>query len=115
MKSPFPGMDPYIEDRRLWKDFHNHLIVRIKEAIADVLPKGYVVRTGARSYIALVEEVEEKSERHFEPDVSLTKPRPRKPPRKSAEAATIVVAEPESITLRRLSKRSSRNASLTSM
>ena len=26
MKSPFPGMDPYIEACGLWGDFHSHLI-----------------------------------------------------------------------------------------
>lgn len=25
MKSPFPGMDPFIEDRQIWSDFHNGL------------------------------------------------------------------------------------------
>jgi len=25
MNSPFPGMDPFIEDRLIWSDFHNGL------------------------------------------------------------------------------------------
>lgn len=29
MKSPFPGMDPYIEACNVWRDFHHHLIERI--------------------------------------------------------------------------------------
>ena len=29
MKSPFPGMDPYIEACGLWRDFHGHLIEKI--------------------------------------------------------------------------------------
>lgn len=28
MKSPFPGMDPYIEACSLWGDFHNRLILQ---------------------------------------------------------------------------------------
>ena len=34
MKSPFPGMDPYIEACGLWGDFHHDLISEIKYALA---------------------------------------------------------------------------------
>jgi Protein of unknown function (DUF4058) len=53
MRSPFPGMDPYIEVCHLWDDFHHDLISEIKNALAPVLPKRYVVRAGERSYVAL--------------------------------------------------------------
>ena len=33
MKSPFPGMDPYIEGSGLWEDFHNHLVEGIYRAM----------------------------------------------------------------------------------
>ena len=26
MKSPFPGMDPYLEANGLWEGFHNRLV-----------------------------------------------------------------------------------------
>jgi cob(I)alamin adenosyltransferase len=48
MKSPFPGMDPYIEECGLFEDFHDALISEIKHAVADVLPARYVVRTAER-------------------------------------------------------------------
>jgi hypothetical protein len=51
MKSPFPGMDPYIEACRLWGDFHNRLICKIGECLADTLPERYLVRAGERTYI----------------------------------------------------------------
>ena len=57
MKSPFPGMDPYIEASNLWGDFHSHLIEKIYEEISALLPEGYVARTNERSYIALLESV----------------------------------------------------------
>lgn len=76
MKSPFPGMDPYIEARGLWKDFHDELIGEIKRAVSTALPPSYVARIGNRSYIALVES-EEREDRHFEPDVAVTAPRSR--------------------------------------
>jgi hypothetical protein len=53
MRSPFPGMDPYIEACHLWEDFHHDLISDIKNALAPILPKRYVVRTGERAYVTL--------------------------------------------------------------
>ena len=53
MKSPFPGMDPYIEDRGLWPDFHDDLIAEIKRALAARLPERYFAQMGERSYIVL--------------------------------------------------------------
>jgi len=53
MNSPFPGMDPFIEACHLWDDFHHDLISEIKNAVAPVLPKRYVVRAGERSYVML--------------------------------------------------------------
>jgi hypothetical protein len=92
MKSPFPGMDPYIEACGLWADFHIHLIERIAESLADAAPARYLVRAGERSYLVLVES-EGKETYPFLPDVSVTAPeRPKKPSRKRGSTA---VAEPE--------------------
>jgi hypothetical protein len=33
MKSPFPGMDPYLEACGLWEGFHNRLINKIDETL----------------------------------------------------------------------------------
>ncbi len=56
MKSPFPGMDPYIEACGLWEDFHSHLIEKIGEKLADLALDRYLVRTGERSYVVLAQE-----------------------------------------------------------
>ncbi len=32
MPSPFPGMDPYIEDGEIWGDFYSDLAVEILRA-----------------------------------------------------------------------------------
>jgi hypothetical protein len=77
MKSPFPGMDPYIEACALWEDFHLDLIVQIKRGLARAAPARYLVRTGERSYVVFVE-AEGKKERPFVPDVSVTTPERRK-------------------------------------
>jgi hypothetical protein len=93
-------MDPYIEACGLWGDFHSALIAEIQRALSEVLPRGYVARTGKRSYLVLAE-AEEKVERHFEPDVSVTGPRPQTP--RSAKgkdrgrAAPTAEAEPLSL------------------
>jgi len=69
--SPFPGMDPYIEEAGLWEDFHHDLISEIKSSLANRLPQRYVIRSGERSYVALaLDEAEEQ--RSFLPDVAVT-------------------------------------------
>jgi hypothetical protein len=55
MKSPFPGMDPFIEDRGLWRDFHDDLIAEIKRSLAARLPERYFVQTDNREYSEVVE------------------------------------------------------------
>ena len=41
--SPFPGMDPFLEDPRLWESFHNRYIGALDEALsAQVRPDFYV-------------------------------------------------------------------------
>lgn len=55
MKSPFPGMDPYIESQGLWGDFRNHLLFGIHEAFADILPERYFGRVAERTYLSLAD------------------------------------------------------------
>jgi hypothetical protein len=95
-------MDPYIEACGLWGDFHNALIAEIYRVVSEVLPRGYVARTGKRSYIVLVA-AQEKTEHHFEPDVKVTAPRQRKPTgaeRATAAPAAEASGEAESVALR---------------
>jgi hypothetical protein len=43
MASPFPGMDPFLEDPRLWESFHNRFIGVLDELLsAHVRPHFYV-------------------------------------------------------------------------
>jgi hypothetical protein len=98
MKSPFPGMDPYIEACGLWEGFHNHLIEGVYRAIATVLPRGYIVDTAVRSYVVLME-TEGKTDRLAKADVTITQPAGRKRPRKKKSG--VAVAEPgESVPMR---------------
>jgi Protein of unknown function (DUF4058) len=73
MKSPFLGMDPYVETCGLWEDFHDDLISEMKRALAAATPERYLVRTGERSYIVLAEP-NGKESHFFVPDVGVTAP-----------------------------------------
>ena len=87
MKSPFPGMDPYIEQARLFEDFHQSLIGEIAHALAKVVPARYVVRKGERPYVVLNEKGGPRK-RGFQPDVGIV----ASPG--SATAATSTIAAP---------------------
>jgi hypothetical protein len=91
MQSPFPGMDPYLEKRGLWEGFHDRLIHKIDESLAQVLPRGYTIDTAVRSYVVLME-AEGKKESLAKPDVAVTEPAPEKKPRK--KKGGVAVAEP---------------------
>jgi Protein of unknown function (DUF4058) len=100
MKSPFPGMDPYIEACGLWEDFHSHLIEKIGERLADAAPERYLVRTGERSYVVLVESQAKKSYALL-PDVSISAARGRKKTTKRAGTAVAeAVGETEPVIMR---------------
>lgn len=44
MPSPFPGMDPYIEQPALWGDFHNNLASQIQAQLNQQLRPAYFAR-----------------------------------------------------------------------
>jgi Protein of unknown function (DUF4058) len=88
MKSPFPGMDPYIESCGLWEDFHTKLIVKIFETLAQTVPERYVVRTGERSYMVLAGR-EGKETHSFHPDLGVVTPPPAAQPTASGGAAVV--------------------------
>lgn len=53
MRSPFPGMDPYLEDPDIWMDFHERFITYCSDALNERLPDAYEARIEER--ISLVE------------------------------------------------------------
>ncbi len=52
MPSPFPGMDPYLEDPQLWPSVHHLLISQIGTTLNRLLPPGYVAAFGERVFVA---------------------------------------------------------------
>ena len=52
MPSPFPGMDPFLEDPGLWPDVHHALISELQAFLNQNLSKRYVARVEERVYLA---------------------------------------------------------------
>ncbi len=63
MDSPFPGMDPYLEQH--WRDVHHNLITFIQGALNSQLPEGLIVRVEERVFL----ESDQGSTRSMYPDV----------------------------------------------
>ncbi len=51
MRSPFPGMDPYLEAPSLWPDFHTRLITIAGELLTPQVAPNYFVRVERRVYL----------------------------------------------------------------
>lgn len=102
MKSPFPGMDPFIEACGLWEDFHSHLIESIAQALVDRVPAQYVVRTGERGYMVLTDENQSEQTHGFKPDVGVTSRTPSRGDTTGAAVLKEAAADTEVLTLRAL-------------
>ena len=68
MPSPFPGMDPFLEDPAIFPDLHDSLITYMREVLNGILPLPYYAATASRVWI-------ETSQRRIEPDVNVLHPR----------------------------------------
>eukprot|EP01137_Pigoraptor_chileana_P026724 Opistho-2@8444 len=55
MPSPFPGMDPYLEDPDLWPDVHGTLLPLIRGQITAALPPGYVAKIDQHVWLSAEE------------------------------------------------------------
>jgi hypothetical protein len=51
MPSPFPGMDPYLEQADVWEDFHGRFIPVAAEWIGAQVQPAYIVKIGVTVYI----------------------------------------------------------------
>jgi hypothetical protein len=80
----FPGMDPYLEDSRLWAGVHGRLIVYIADQIGRQIPPRYATAVEERVYL-------EGPEREVRPDVSVRRTW------LGGEGPAIAVAEPDSM------------------
>ena len=47
MRSPFPGMDPYLEAPERWQDVHADLAAEIRTALSRLVQPRYFARMNA--------------------------------------------------------------------
>ncbi|MEX2138013.1 MAG: DUF4058 family protein [Pirellulales bacterium] len=93
MASPFPGMDPYLEDPPFWPDFHATFVPVWRELIADRLPDNYEARLDEQ--LKLIE-LPNGVSRSIRPDIGVFKHDLPSTPSSDASLATI---EPAILTL----------------
>jgi len=86
MKSPFPGMDPYLEQH--WGDIYTSLMVYMRDQIDEQLPSGLQARVEESVSVDL-----DESSRWVYPDVRVIE-QPDSPLAAPATAAGTAVAEP---------------------
>lgn len=67
MPSPFPGMDPYLENPLRWQSVHALLITFLYGTLNHSLPEGYVAQMEERIYVL-------GEQREFRPDVAINRP-----------------------------------------
>jgi len=87
MPNPFPGMNPYLERRDIWPDFHHRLITAIADALSPQIEPRYYVAVEQRTYIMPVE----NGEQIIRPDVAVVATAPE--PEPSGGIAVAVVTE----------------------
>ena len=51
MASPFPGMEPYLEQSAFWSPFHNRLMVGLANSLSPMLRPQYYIEVETRSYM----------------------------------------------------------------
>lgn len=54
MPTPFPGMDPYFEQSRLWREAHTRLIVAIADVLGPLVQPAYRVAVEQRTYLVMI-------------------------------------------------------------
>ncbi len=87
MKSPFPGMDPYLE--QFWPDVHARLILYACDQLEEQLPNSLIARVEER----VVLELESFEPRPVYPDVKITERRGHGTA-DGAVASSVAVIEP---------------------
>src|SRR5437868_9976955 len=95
MPSPFPGMDPYLEDPAIWSGFHHTYLTALQDRLAPVVRPKYFVRVEERVYVS---REDDPAHRLIVPDLRVIDSerhrRTNSPRTATAIAAPIPVADP---------------------
>ncbi|MEO0985294.1 MAG: DUF4058 family protein [Cyanobacteria bacterium J06639_14] len=113
MPSPFPGMDPYLENPEIWPEVHSRLIVAIADNLAPSLHPQYYAAIEKRTYL----DTPEDSILIGIPDISITSRTPeRKIPSRTAttlpQAEIVTLPLPEEVTERYLEIRDTQTSAV---
>ncbi len=95
MPSPFPGMDPYIEDSEIWSDFHLDLAAEIRTRLNQIIQPDYVARLTPR---VTYEIVEIAKTRMIRPNVGVWQAQP--PQRTPLGTAVVIPPAPTTSTVK---------------
>ncbi len=95
MPSPFPGMDPYLENPELWPDVHHCLISEMQRTLNQALRPRYVARVELRVYVSNEDDPARDAWRV--PDVRVERTAKRKGPKTTKRAEALAIAEPLNI------------------
>jgi hypothetical protein len=101
MPSPFPGMDPHLEDPAFWPGTHGSLIYTIRAALTPALPPGYYAEMDQYVW---VQEADEEAVLLGQPDVYVANGSGARGP-----ARTAAVADPTARTTLAASKKKKGN------
>ena len=92
MNSPFPGMDPYLEDPAVWEEFHHVFVTECMYFLSERLPEGYVAKIGER--VELIG-LNDEAARQYVPDTAVALGRGRQ---QELRTTTEPAAEPAATT-----------------
>lgn len=77
MPSPFPGMNPYLEQDDAWEDFHLSFITHARDRLNELVGGNYLVKIEVRIFL---HELSAEERRYFgRADIGLTTARPAEP------------------------------------
>jgi uncharacterized protein DUF4058 len=51
MPSPFPGMNPYLEQAELWRDFHLEFLPAMRRQLVTLVGPAYIIKLEEHLYI----------------------------------------------------------------
>lgn len=92
MPSPFPGMDPFVENPRLWPNVHNSLIAAMRDRLCQQLRPKYYVGIEERAYLT---DSDDPAAEVIVPDLQIVEPQAAWSSSDSDEGGVAIeVAEP---------------------
>jgi len=91
MPNPFPGMNPYLEAKSLWRDVHHTFLTYAREILQPLLRPRYHVRIEERLYV-------EPIERPIFPDISVIERLKTRPEQEQTGGVAVAVATEVEVT-----------------